>query len=277
MHVGGPFLEPTVRLQKGAAYVHTGRVYQILGERDKAQEAFLQAVAVFDRLARDFPDDPTFLHELATGLSIVAEDLYQAGRLPNANVYASQAVSVWRETIRKHPADVEVHLKLAAMLCCWFDPQLRDPKAAVVPARRAVELAPDDPNSWMALGLAYYRTDQWEASQGALQKALQVPEVPRKWEWTHALFALAMARWRCGRQEQAMQAYQRAVWRMENSFRPRNSLDRPRQEDATELGIRLHNISSFAFRRAIQAEAEIVLGIADAPKPKAKEGSPGKD
>jgi tetratricopeptide (TPR) repeat protein len=140
--------EPAVRLQKGAAYVHIGRVDQVLGERRKAQEAFHQAVAVFERLVQDFPEDPTYPRELATALRIAAEDLHQAGQLASANVYASQAVSVWREAIRKHPDDVTTHWQLATMLCCWFDPQLRDPNAAVGLARKAVELAPDDPLSY---------------------------------------------------------------------------------------------------------------------------------
>src|SRR5262249_52806209 len=42
-----PSAEPGVRLQKGAAWVHTGRVHQVLGEGEKAQKAFRQAIAVF--------------------------------------------------------------------------------------------------------------------------------------------------------------------------------------------------------------------------------------
>jgi serine/threonine protein kinase len=245
-----PSDEPAARLQKGAAYIHRGRVYQVLEEREKSQGAFHQAVAVFDRLVQDFPDDPTYARELATALRIVAEDLCQAGRFPDANAYARRAVSAWHEAVRRHPADHAACLELAWLLCYWFDPQLRDPQAAVGLARRAVELAPDDPQSWMALGLADYRTGRWEASIGTIQKALRIPEVPGKWSWTYARFVLAMAQWRCGMHEEAMQAYQQAARSMQNSFRARDVLG-----------------------RAIQAETAAVLGIQEPPTPKGKEKS----
>ena len=58
----------TARLQKGAALVHRGRVYEVLGEEDNAQKAFHQAVGVFGCLVQDFPYDPTYPRDLASAL-----------------------------------------------------------------------------------------------------------------------------------------------------------------------------------------------------------------
>jgi serine/threonine-protein kinase len=249
-----PSEEPDRRLQKGAAYVHTGRVYQVLGDRGKAQEAFLQAIAVFDRLVQEFPGNPTYRNEHATALSILADDLYESGRTADGHEYARQAASVLREAIRRHPENAAATLQLASMLCYCPDSQLRDPSAALELARKAVKLAPDDPNSWIVLGVAYYRTQAWEAAIGALQKALRMPEARRNSGEAYALYFLGMAQWQLGRQEEAKQTYGQAAQSMEGGFRKHNSLE-----------------------RAMQAEAASLLGI-DNPSPqKVNEETPRKD
>jgi serine/threonine protein kinase len=251
-----PSDEPAVRQQKGAAYVHTGRVYQVLAERDKAQKAFRHAAAVFGRLVQDFPENPTYTRELGTALHILAEDLYQAGRIPEANAYYSQAIGVFREAVRNHPTDSKTAATLAYCLCLCFSPELRDPRIAGESARMAVELDPHNPIAWVALGVAYYRTGQWDAAEGAFHEALRKREFPRRVGRTPALtaFFLAMAQWQCGRQEEARKAYQQAVRRMETSFLARDYL-----------------------ARTIQAEAAALLGIHEPPTAKAKEDTRRKE
>jgi serine/threonine protein kinase/Flp pilus assembly protein TadD len=241
--------DPAIRLQQGVAYVHTGRVYQVRAERDKAQQAFRQAIAVFGRLVEDFPEDPKYPRELGWALYILAADLYAGGRLQEGNTYFGQSIGVWREAIRKHPEDVDSLTQLASFLCRWFDPNLCDPRGAVELARKAVALAPQLPNTWLALGVASYRSGEWTAAAAALQKAFQL----QAGEWTRAQIAcfLAMAQWRCARPVEARESYQQAVQLMEGNF------------DARDL--------------ALRAETAAVLGIPVPPTPKAKEESPRKD
>jgi tetratricopeptide (TPR) repeat protein len=248
-----PSEEPAVRLQKGVAYVHTGRVYQVLGDREKAQKAFHQAVAVFERLVRDFSDNPLYPRELAVALHILAEDLYQAGRLADANGCFRQAVSVWRGAVRDHPADHVACIELANALCFWFDRDLRAPEAALEAAHKAVKLAPELPAPWTALGVASYRSGQWEDAVRALQEAFRRAEGKMDWGPLHASFFLAMAQWRCGRQDEAMRAYRQALRRMN---------ERPLHRDVLD--------------RAIHVEATAVLGAKELPTLKAKEESPRK-
>jgi tetratricopeptide (TPR) repeat protein len=249
-----PSEDSSARLQKGAAYVHTGRVYQVLGEREKAQNAFRQAATVFDRLVQDFPDDPTYPRELATALGIVAEDLYRAGRIADANAYHCQGGSVLREAIRNHPADLETYLSLAYGLCIWFDPQFRDPTAAVALARKAVAMAPHDSDVWMVLGVANYRAGQWDDAVMALQKGFHGKiRVKSRFDLAVGWSFLAMAQWRCGRREEAMEAYQQAVrW-----------MDSPRGRDVWD--------------RAVRAEAATLLGIKEPPPFKVEEELPGQN
>jgi tetratricopeptide (TPR) repeat protein/tRNA A-37 threonylcarbamoyl transferase component Bud32 len=243
-----PSEEPAARLQKGVAHVHAGRVYQVLREREKAQKAFRQAIAVFERLVQDFPDDSTYPRELGSALHILAEDLYQAGDVRDANAYYSRAVSVFREVTKNHPTDWDAACNLATSLCLWFDPELRDPTSALGAARKAVEMAPHDPDSWIVLGVAYYRTGQWDAAVRAIQEAARREGGRGKLDPTITSCFLAMAQWQCGRQEEAMKAYQQAVLNMENSFYARDSWD-----------------------RAIRTEAATLLGVQESATPKVKE------
>ena len=246
--------EPVARLQKGAAFVHTGRVYQVLRNWERAEREFHEAVRVYDHLIEDFPDDSRFANARSRALCILAENAYEEGRLSIANAYCRQAVGAWRDVLRIHPKNCEAYVRLAFLLCNWFDTHLRDPTAAVEVARRAVELAPENPEAWLALGTALYRTGQWDASLVVLQKTLQWPEVRHKWAWTHSLLLLAMAQRRCERREEAIRAYRQAEQRMAISFRARDVMD-----------------------RAILAEAAALLGIKQLAALKAKEESPEKD
>jgi serine/threonine protein kinase len=248
--------EPAARLQKGAAYVHTGRVYQVRYEREKAQSAFRQAIAVFGRLVQDFPDDPTYPREVATALRILAEDLYQAGQIAEANRYYRQAIGVWRETIRNHPADLEACMKLAYLHCQWFDHNLLDPTAAVEIARKAVEMAPHDPAPWMVLGIAYYRMERWNAATNALQEGFRrASGWSRKLPWTYSLFFLAMAQARCGKAREAMESYQEAIRTLSNRLIAGRD----------------------PFTRALHAEASALLRLPEPTTPKDKEGSSQKE
>src|SRR5207237_9074237 len=140
------------------AHVHIGQVYQVLGERGKAHQAFRQAITVFRSLMQDLPDDPTYPRELATALYILAADLYGAGRIQEANGYCAESVRVCRVAVRQHPGDTDSVCQLASFLCQCFDPKLRDPRGAVEEARRAVALAPEVPKTWLTLGIAFYRS-----------------------------------------------------------------------------------------------------------------------
>jgi tetratricopeptide (TPR) repeat protein len=239
--------EPERRLQKGIAYVHRGRVYQYLGNQDQARQAFLQAAAVFDGLTQDYPDDPTYPFEQGTALHILAEHLYDAGRVPEANAYHSQAMRVLRVAVQAHPAHAETARMLAWWLCVWFDPNQRDPKAAVGPARKAVKLDAHFPDSWKVLGVAYYRSGQWDAAVKALRRALQLSRGEKKFARATATFFLAMAQWRCGKWDEGLKAYRQATRRMRNNRGTWDDLD-----------------------RAAFAEASALLGIREAPPPRPK-------
>jgi tetratricopeptide (TPR) repeat protein/tRNA A-37 threonylcarbamoyl transferase component Bud32 len=230
-----PSEDPPVRLQQGVAYVHIGRVYQVLAQHKNAQDAFRQAVTVFEGLVRDFPGNAMYSFELAGALGILAEDLHVAGLSGEAGICYRRAVGVWRNALQSDPTYVDNYFQLALALANPFDPELRDADAALPLARKAIELAPKHPKPWLALGVAYYRAGNWDAANEALQEALR----RCKWsDWTKAqvLGHLAMAQWRCGRQAEAMEAYKQAIEVMDQNFDARDL--NLREEATAVLGIK---------------------------------------
>jgi tetratricopeptide (TPR) repeat protein len=218
------------------------RVYQVRGEREKAQDALRTGIRVFERLAQDFPNDHIYRREHVTALLILADELGQARRNEAANATKHQAVRLLQETLQGHPTDSEAAARLAGIL------QVSDPQAAVELARKTVELAPDVPENWKTLGVAYYRSGQSSAAADALQESLLRAEGERNWDPNEALLYMAMAQWRCGRREAAVKAYQQATRNLENQV----------------------------IGRTLQVEAAALLGIQELPIPRVLEKTPRK-
>jgi eukaryotic-like serine/threonine-protein kinase len=236
-----PSNEPSVRLHQGVAFVHTGRVFQVLAQHERAQEAFRQAINVFEGLLREFPDDAKYSHELSTALFILAEEFFADGRQQDGIVHYRRAVAVCRESIQAHPADVDTVCQLAEALSRPSDLKLHDLNDAIELARKAVALDPNIPRPWLVLGTALYRAGDWSGADAALREAV------RQWkegDYTkaHILGYLAMAQWQRGHKAAAKESYQKAVELMERNF------------DARDLGLR--------------AEAAALLDIRDTPKSK---------
>ena len=243
--------DPSIRFQKACAGMHIGKVFQVRGEREKGKKAFEQAITVYLELVQAFPSFANYDRELATALRILAEDRYEVGRLPDANLYYKQAVDAWRTAVQKDPTETGGLLALSCLYCNWFDPLLRDPAAGLELARKAAALSPNDPNTLLALGAAHYRNGQWNAAHEALSRSMQWPAIPRKWDWMYPLFFQAMTHWRCGNADAALQAFKQADLRMANSFRRRDVYD-----------------------RAIRAEVTALLGINERPTSDIKRSAP---
>ena len=124
--------------------------------------------------------------------------------------------------------------------------KLRDAPTALALARRAVELAPDEPDCLTTLGVVYYRLGQWNEAAETLQASARAN---RQGPTACDLFFLAMTYRQSGEPEKAKECYDRAVrWsRAQGKLAP---------YQAAEL-------------RAIRAEADAVLNpqILDRPEP----------
>jgi tetratricopeptide (TPR) repeat protein len=106
-------------------------------------------------------------------------------------------------------------------------------------ARRASELAPRDALNMNTLGVALYRTGNWDEAIEKLNQAMSL--LNGEYE-AHNTFFLAMAEWRRGDHVAARQWYDRAVAWMEKNRPKDEELLRFRAEAEELLGIKTESI-----------------------------------
>jgi tetratricopeptide (TPR) repeat protein len=105
------------------------------------------------------------------------------------------------------PKHADATNNLAWLLATCPDAKLRDPKRAAELAKKAVQLAPKDGDSWGTLGTAHYRAGEWKEAVTALDQSLALK--PR-WE-AHVWLVLAMSHHRLGHDGESRKAYERAI------------------------------------------------------------------
>jgi tetratricopeptide (TPR) repeat protein len=103
-------------------------------------------------------------------------------------------------------------LALALNNLAWLeatcpDSRLRNPVEAVEQARRAVEIQPKEGFYWNTLGVAYYRTGEWDAAKSALSRSMELRNQGDGFDW----FFLALVELKLGHAEEARDLYDKAV------------------------------------------------------------------
>jgi Flp pilus assembly protein TadD len=94
----------------------------------------------------------------------------------------------------------------------WFlatcpDLSFQEPRLAESMAERAVALAPEQGDSWSALGVAHYRTGDWKKAEAAFQKAIQLKDGGASIDW---LFR-AMICWNLGDHSESRRWFDQAI------------------------------------------------------------------
>jgi tetratricopeptide (TPR) repeat protein len=145
------------------------------------------------------------------------------------------AIAAFKQVVTINPEWAGAHYALAWELTVGQELKLRDPKQALVSARRAVELDPKNGMYWQGLGYAEYRSKNWKAAVRAFEKVKELGSAGDSLEW----FPLAMAYWQLGDKETARKTYDQAVqWMEKNS--PQDGFLRGLQAEAAELmGVKL--------------------------------------
>ncbi len=122
---------------------------------------------------------------------------------------------------------------LAWLLATCPDAQVRAPQEAVTLAAKAVELAPEQGGFWNTLGVARYRTEEWDAATQALHKSIELTSGGDASDFCF----LAMAHWQLGNKDEARQWYDKAVAWIETHKPQNEDFQRFRAEAAQLLGI----------------------------------------
>jgi serine/threonine protein kinase/Flp pilus assembly protein TadD len=197
--------DPVVRHETGSVYVVLAGVYAMQGRTAEVEKAYGKAVAIFGRLAAEFPDDQAYRHGLGLGHNLLGLALHEAGRKEMARAEFRRAVACYRQALLHRP-DCRTPNDLAWLLATCPQAEFRNPAEAVVLARQAVQMSPTCGPLWNTLGVAQYRAGQWKAAVGSLRESMRLRGGGDSSDW---LF-LAMAYWQLGDKVQAHEWCDRA-------------------------------------------------------------------
>jgi serine/threonine protein kinase/tetratricopeptide (TPR) repeat protein len=210
------------------------------GKRAEAEAVYRTALKDAQFLVDARPNIPPYWKDLADCHSTLGDLLVDLGKPVDAGSEFRSALRIWQRLEAQHANDPNFRSELALIEGDWAellatssDPKLRDPREAVVHAKKAVELDPRHDRLWKVLGVAHYREGDWNAAIEAFLKSAQLS----KGDDSYGFFFLAMAHWQLGERDKARTWYDRAVdWMDKNS--PKNEeLKRFRAEATALLGV----------------------------------------
>jgi tetratricopeptide (TPR) repeat protein/tRNA A-37 threonylcarbamoyl transferase component Bud32 len=198
--------------QDAGAYHNLGIVLAQTPDLDAAIGAYRKSIDLN-------PNDPRTYENLEIALSRKGE--------------FAEAIAASRSAIQLDSKDSWPRYRLAQLLANCRDPKQRDPIQALLYARKAVELAPNERNNWNTLGVAEFRAANWKGAIAALEKSAELGQGGDGFDW----FFLAMAHWQLGDKDKARQWYDRAVTWMEKNPPSDEDISRLRLEAAALLTV----------------------------------------
>jgi tetratricopeptide (TPR) repeat protein len=194
------------------------------GKTAEADEANRTAVAAWQQLVDTSPDRSEYRRRLVN-------TLLQRGRLLQAGGRYAEAGTALRAAV-----DVTADHAVALNNLAWFlltcpDTQFQAPAEARALAERAVQAAPKNGAIRNTLGVAYYRTGDYQTAIAVFEEATRLRAGGDSHDW----FFLAMAHARRGSRDQARTWFDQAARWMEKNAPDDDQLRRLRAEAAALL------------------------------------------
>jgi serine/threonine protein kinase/Flp pilus assembly protein TadD len=144
------------------------------GQTPKAINSISKALTLQAKLADAFPAIPEIRSELARSLNLLGCLLTREGkRIESANTFA-QVRQLYENLIEDVSGAPSYFQEYSWFLATCPEESFRNPTLALSLAERATTLGPEQSESWSALGLAHFRTRNWQKAETAFQKAIQL-------------------------------------------------------------------------------------------------------
>ena len=191
---------PGFRQDLAGFYFYLGMASYAMSNRPAAIEQMRQAEQLLKALKVEHPEDHRYREEWAIAACTLGE-MHEATKKP------AEAIAIYEAALAEYPDSLVLCNQMAKFYATYLDPDVRRPDKALRLARHAVELAPRDSNAWNALGIACYRTSQWEPAADALRKSIELRGGGDAWDW----FYLAMTLQQLGQGQEARKWYGQGV------------------------------------------------------------------
>ncbi|MBI2826222.1 MAG: protein kinase [Planctomycetia bacterium] len=193
---------PGFRQDLAGFYFYLSMASYAMGNRAQAIEQMRASEQLLNILRSEHPDALMYRDEWAIAVSTLAE-MHELDKKP------AEASAIYEAALAEYPDSLVLCTEVARFLATYPDPAVRRPDEALRLARHATELASRDAGAQSILGIACYRTGQWQPAVDALQKSVALRAGGEAWDW----FYLAMAHWQLGQQEEARKWFaQGVVW-----------------------------------------------------------------
>jgi tetratricopeptide (TPR) repeat protein len=123
-----------------------------------------------------------------------------------------EAIAAYRKAIKLSPDNLGLRLNLAKLLSFGTNEKFLNPGEAVLHAQEAIRIKPEDAKCWVILGVAHFRTGDWQAARDTLQQSVDLGG-----NHPSDLIFLAMTHWQLDDQTEARKWYAKALaWREKN-------------------------------------------------------------
>lgn len=198
----------------------------------EAETMLEKQTALREEIRATFPQLPRAPGNGAWVAYDFAEILYESGRMQHARKHFEHAFQQFELDVAEFSDQFKPYHWLSwAHACCPFQ-ELRDPQHALILAKRALELEPENQDAVCVLGLAQYRCQDYDAAAKTLIWTVDKCEND---SYAVAQYVLAMIRMQHGARDEAQQRFDEAAsWRTAHS--PTDfSLQRLHREAAESL------------------------------------------
>ncbi|HEV3237278.1 MAG TPA: serine/threonine-protein kinase, partial [Gemmataceae bacterium] len=166
-------LDPAVRFESGRAYFTLACVY--CGEQKVAQahEMMRRAIALFEGLIAESPDQVEYHKELARTYNLQS-CLYISCKQQNEGEQAyAKTAELYRQLLDLDKSPEFLNTFAMFHVDCPVA-SVRDVAKAVAVANQAVAEVPSERRFWNTLGMAQYRAKNWNEATKALQKSMEL-------------------------------------------------------------------------------------------------------
>jgi serine/threonine-protein kinase len=182
--------DPKIRFETGRAAMSAGAIQAQLGQRDKSEQSYRQAIKLLESLASQYPDQEAYLYQLASAQVNLAHLLRATGRTNQAEEMYDEMIKHMNHLLLEAPDDADFRLLLAMGLlnrCAVLSSQDWDAhwerdldqaielQESVLSAGQGQEAARSDlAMSLECLGDLMLRTQQLERAEDLLRQSLRI-------------------------------------------------------------------------------------------------------
>jgi tetratricopeptide (TPR) repeat protein/tRNA A-37 threonylcarbamoyl transferase component Bud32 len=184
---------------RAGMYYYLDLAYRADRNSEGARQAIDKSIAILARLAKEHPENHTYQRELSQYDSVSGDIDVAVGKLESGLAQQQRAAAI-------DPSNPRPFDQIAVALSSFRDPKLRDPLRAVDFARKAIAIAPRNPQYWHTLGVAQYRAGQWQAALESLKNSMLLQNGGDGLDW----YFVALANWQVGDKISARDYFRRA-------------------------------------------------------------------